>query len=83
MRRDQFTFYRSYYEALRNLPKRDQTVTLMAILAYALDETEPELTGLPAAIFGIVRPILDSGRNKAATRVRKKQEEQSPAGEKK
>jgi len=73
MRRDQFTFYRSYYEALRNLPKRDQGPTLMAILAYALDETEPALTGVPAAVFGIIRPVLDSGRKKAAKRAQEKE----------
>ncbi len=66
MKRNQFTFYRSYYEALKNLPKRDQTPTLMAILAYALDETEPTLTGVPLSVFTLIKPTLDSGRKKAA-----------------
>ena len=68
MRRDQFTFYRSYYEALKHLPKRDQTTVLMAVIGYALDETEPNLSGVPLSVFTLIRPTLDSGRNKSKNR---------------
>lgn len=71
MERNQFTFYRSYYEALKHLPRRDQTNVLMALLAYALDETEPSLSGVALSVFTLIRPTLDSGRNKAANRLRK------------
>ena len=71
MKRDQFTFYRSYYEALKNLPKRDQTAVLMAVIGYALDETEPLLSGVPLSVFTLIRPTLDSGRNKARNRMNK------------
>lgn len=71
MRRDQFTFYRSYYEALKNLPKRDQTAVLMAVVGYALDEEEPKLSGVPLSVFTLIRPTLDSGRNKAKNRMKK------------
>ena len=72
MRREQFTFYRSYYEALKNLPKRDQTAVLMAVIGYALDETEPALSGVPLSVFTLIRPTLDSGRNKAKNRMNKR-----------
>ena len=71
MKREQFTFYRSYYEALKNLPKRDQTAVLMAVIGYALDETEPNLSGVPLSVFTLIRPTLDSGRNKAKNRMKK------------
>ena len=71
MRREQFTFYRSYYEALKNLPKRDQTAVLMAVIGYALDEDEPSLSGVPLSVFTLIRPTLDSGRNKAKNRMKK------------
>lgn len=71
MKRDQFTFYRSYYEALKNLPKRDQTAVLMAVIGYALDETAPSLSGVPLSVFTLIRPTLDSGRNKAKNRMKK------------
>ena len=71
MEREQFTFYRSYYEALKNLPKRDQTAVLMAVIGYALDEREPDLSGVPLSVFTLIRPTLDSGRNKARNRLNK------------
>ena len=72
MKREQFTFYRSYYEALKNLPKRDQTAVLMAVIGYALDESEPNLSGVPLSVFTLIRPTLDSGRNKAKNRMNKR-----------
>jgi hypothetical protein len=63
--RKQFTFYRSYYEAVRELPKKEQTAVVLAICAYALDEEEPKLTGTAKAIFSLIRPTLDTSRRKA------------------
>jgi len=65
MERAQFTFYRSYYEAIQELPKKDQTAVLLAICAYALDNKAPELSGTSSAIFRLIRPTLDAGRKKA------------------
>lgn len=65
MERSQFTFYRSYFEAIKELPKKDQTAVLLAICAYALDSEEPQLSGTANAIFRLVRPTLDTGRKKA------------------
>ena len=69
MKRDQFTFYRSYYEAMKDLSVEECTKLLLAIAAYALDEEEPELSGSCSACFKLIRPTLDSGRNKAANRM--------------
>ena len=63
--RGQFTFYRSYYEALKSLPKKEREPVLMAIIAYALDGESPELSGVGSAIFSLVKPTLDTGRKKA------------------
>lgn len=72
MKRDQFTFYRSYYEALKNLPEKERAKVLFAIMEYALDEQEPNnLEGVCAACFLLIRPTLDSGRIKAANRKNK------------
>lgn len=65
MNRNQFTFYRSFYDAVKVLPKKEQTAVILAICAYALDNEEPNLTGTAAAIFTLVRPTLDSSRKKA------------------
>lgn len=66
MQREQFTFYRSYYEALKKLSKRDREQAIMAICAYALDEEIVPLSGPASVMFLLVKPTLDSGRKKAA-----------------
>lgn len=63
--RKQFTFYRSYFEAIKDLGQKDQTAVLMAVCAYALDGTEPKLSGSASAVFKVIRPTLDAGRRKA------------------
>ena len=69
LRREQFTFYRSYYEAMKDLSVEECAKLLLAIAAYALNEEEPELSGSCSACFKLIRPTLDSGRNKAANRM--------------
>lgn len=72
MERKQFTFYRSYYEAIKHLPERDKAKVLMAILSYALDDLMPEgLSGAALSVFTLIRPTLDSGRVKAQNRLNK------------
>ena len=65
MERKQFTFYRSYYEAVKVLPKKEQTAVLLAICGYALDGVEPTLSGTAKGIFELTRPTLDAARRKA------------------
>lgn len=76
MKREQFTWYRSYYEALRTLPAKDFQIAVLAICAYALDEEVPDLSGVPNSVFTLIRPTLDSGRNKAANRLKKQKTNQ-------
>lgn len=76
MKRDQFTWYRSYCEALRTLPAKDFQIAVLAICAYALDEEVPDLSGVPNSVFTLIRPTLDSGRNKAANRLKKQKTNQ-------
>ena len=83
MKRDQFTFYRSYYEALKNLPEEERAKVLFAILEYALDEQEQnKLEGICAACFLLIRPTLDSGRIKAANRKNKTKTNEEQSGNK-
>ena len=63
--REQFTFYRSYYDAAVILPEEERAALIMAISGYALYEIEPELDGAPASIFRVIRPVLDSSRRKS------------------
>lgn len=82
MERNQFTFYRSYRDALRALNAKDFKAVVLAICDYALDESEPCLSGVPHAVFTLIRPTLDSGRNKAANRQNKKKTKEEQNGNK-
>lgn len=64
--RNQFTFYKSYYDAIQELPKRDQSALILAICAYAIYETPPKGLSIAASTaFKLIKPTLDSGRKKA------------------
>ena len=66
--RNQFTFYRSYLEAIEPLPKKDRSAIILAVCEYGLYETEPRgLSPVAMACFNLIRPTLDSGRRKAAS----------------
>lgn len=73
--REQMTFYRSFWEAVKRLRKpADRLSALEAILAYALDDEELDRTDAADAIFVLVKPFLDvaarkSKGGKIATRV--------------
>ena len=73
MERKQFTWYRSYYDALKELPAEEFRAIVLAVCAYALDGEEPELSGVARAIFTLIRPTLEVGRSKAENRSRSEQ----------
>lgn len=64
MARDSFIFYRSFYEAINELPKENQADTYRAIAKYALEQEETELSGISKAIFSLVKPQLDANYKK-------------------
>lgn len=63
--RDGFLFYRSFYEAIHSLPKKDRLSAYEALIEYALDGTTPCLSGAPAAVFTLAKPNIDASRRKA------------------
>lgn len=64
--RDQFTFYRSFWEAIRGIRRKtDRLSVLEGIITYALEGVEPELTGAAYGYFVLIRPTLDASRRKA------------------
>ena len=64
MSRDSFIFYRSFYEAINELPKENQADTYNALVKYAIDQEEINLTGIPKAIFSLIKPQLDANYKK-------------------
>lgn len=58
--RDSFIIYRSFYEAIKDLPPDNQLEMYNAICEYSLNLVEPELSGLSKTIFTLVKPQLDA-----------------------
>jgi hypothetical protein len=64
--RKQFTFYRSYYEAVLMLPDTKRLGVWEALIAYALDHKMPQnLDPMQKMAFMLIKPTLDSGWDKA------------------
>lgn len=65
MERNSFCFYRSFYDAIKSLPKKYQAQALDAVLAYGLDGVEPtEADGVIQAIFALIRPQIDANNKR-------------------
>ena len=56
--RTYFIFYRSFYEAINDLPEAQQLELYKAIFELSLNESEPELTGISKSIFTLIRPQI-------------------------
>lgn len=69
MQRNQFTFYRSFWESIENLPTNKEKLQAFQMLCdYALNHTEPELREKKpsaATVFQMARPILERAHQRA------------------
>lgn len=64
--RKQFTFYRSFYNAVKKIPPEHQLEFLLLIIRYALDHVEPKrIRRVLASEFELAKPNLDSAWRKA------------------
>ena len=67
--RKQFTFYRSFYEALCLITdKAERADAIDAICRYALDGEAPDMEALSdtaKVVMVLIRPVLDTARRKA------------------
>lgn len=63
--RQQFTFYRSFYLAIRKMKKQDAATLVLSICAYALDGEEPKLSDNLSGTFELIRPTLDASARKS------------------
>lgn len=83
--RKQFTFYQSYAEAVARIRKKaDRADAYDAIVNYALYGAEPDLDNLSdsaAIAFGLIRPVLDTGRKKAQRKAKDNEKKKERSGE--
>lgn len=63
--RDGFMFFRSYYEGAKELNDKQRLAFYDAIIEYALNDTEPTISGVPKSCFSLVKPVLDKSKARA------------------
>lgn len=86
-KRDSMIFYRSFYEAVKELSKEQQGEIYNAIFSYGLDFTEPNLSGVSKTVWTLIKPQIDANirrynngkkeknkRNESKTEAKQKQE---------
>lgn len=62
--RDSTIFYRSFYEALRELPPINQGEIYNAIFEYTFNDELIALSGLSKTIFTLIKPQLDANNKR-------------------
>ena len=65
MTRDSFVFYKSFYDAIKQIPEEYQLEIYNAILQYSLEGVEPSsLSNIASAMFTLIKPNIDSAQKK-------------------
>jgi len=64
MNRDSFIFYRSFFDAISDLPETDRLQLYEAIISYSLEEKEPHLTGIYGTIWKLIKPQLQANNQR-------------------
>ena len=63
--RDSMVMYRSFVEAVRDLPAEQFKDAMLAILDYGLDETEKEdITGVSKIVLTMAKPMIDKNNQR-------------------
>ena len=58
--KDSFIFYKSFYDAIKKLKKKDQLIIYSHICEYVFDSKTDELEGVASAIFDLIKPQIDA-----------------------
>ncbi len=61
---DSFVMYRSFVEALQSVDTETRLAVYDALSKYALDGIEPDLNGIAAALFALMRPQIDANNKR-------------------
>lgn len=62
--RDSSIFYRSFYEAINELPDINKLEVYTAIFEYSFNFNEIELTGISKTIFTLIKPQLEANKKR-------------------
>ena len=62
-----FTFYKSYYESLKNLKEKDKKDIINAMLEYVFEDKIPNFKGIKFTIWTLIQPNLNSSKSHSNT----------------
>nr|DAM79248.1 MAG TPA: DNA-binding domain protein [Caudoviricetes sp.] len=62
--RESMVFYRSFYQAVEDLPPEEFKASVMAILGYGLDGKCEEVYGVSKSILALVKPQIDKNNKR-------------------
>jgi len=62
--RDSMIFYRSFFEAINELPDENQLEVYKSIFEYSLNFKELEIKGLSKTIFTLIKPQLEANNKR-------------------
>lgn len=63
---DSFIFYRSFYEAIEDFQPEEFKEAMMALMKYAFDGEESEVSGYVKTFYKLVKPQIDANNGRRA-----------------
>lgn len=60
-----FTFFKSYYESLKNLKEKDKKEIINAILEYVFDDKIPNFSGTKKVVWTLLEPNLNTSKKRS------------------
>lgn len=60
-----FSFFKSYYDCVKNLKKNDRNEIINAILEYVFDDKTPIFSGIKKTIWILIEPTLKTSKNRS------------------
>lgn len=64
MNRKGFVFYRSFYEAIKNLDNKNKCEIIDAICEFGLNQTEIKMSPITTALFTLIKPQLEANHKR-------------------
>ena len=62
--RDGYVFYRSFYEAVRNLPPKEFKECITAVTEYALNGQEMKVSPVAGMFLAMAKPQIDANNKR-------------------
>ena len=60
-----FTFFKSYYESLKNVKEKDKKEIINAILEYVFDDKIPNFSGTKKVVWTLLEPNLNTSKKRS------------------